>query len=78
MTRSTGCTPTPAPARWVEYDGQRYQLKVKPISFSYVAPTDRSRSWSPTHLLIGEPPQKEQKQLRPEFRRSTRERESEA
>jgi hypothetical protein len=57
----------------VEHDGQRYQLKVKPISFSYGAPNDWSRSWSPTDLPVGEPLQKKQKQLGPEFRRSTRE-----
>jgi hypothetical protein len=52
----------------VEHDGEHYQLKVKPISFSYGTPTDWSRSWSPTDLPVGEPPQKKQKhQLRPEF-----------
>jgi hypothetical protein len=57
----------------VEHDGQRYQLKVKPISFSYGVPTDWSRSWHKTDLPVGEPPPKKQKQLRPEFRRSVHE-----
>lgn len=40
----------------VEYDGHHYQLKVKPISFSYGTPDDWSRNWSATDLPVGEPP----------------------
>ncbi|UPJ49343.1 hypothetical protein IVB30_41500 [Bradyrhizobium sp. 200] len=44
----------------VEHDGQRFQLKVKPVSFSFEVPTGWSRSWSPTDLAVGEPPPRKQ------------------